>query len=181
MRTNATVHLANQHFKCTTCDLSHEGMALKGHRAVVPEGTFMRIHFRLPRDETPIDIDGVLVHVHGADEEMVWGLRLFDPSSIAKARIDRYLGREDAVVVLEPATPPDRAAGELRGQVRAQQKQSAPVESPDTADDATSPTGGLDQELEAIYERAMKLADSALEIQPKKRVHWPHLRRSKSR
>jgi hypothetical protein len=171
----------NQHFQCTTCDLSHEGMALTGHRAVVPEGTFMRVNFRLPRDETPIDIDGVLVHTHGADEEMVWGLSLFDPSSIAKARIDRYLGREDAVVVLEPATPPDREARELRGQVRAPQEQSAPAESPETAEDLTSPTGGLDEELEAIYERAMKLADSALESQPKKWGHWPHLRRSKSR
>jgi hypothetical protein len=123
-------------------------MALAGHSASIPQGTFMRVQFKLPRHEMPIDVDGILVRTNPSSTGMIWGLKLLAPPAGALAQIDGYV---DAQV----RRPGDRAAASAptarggvgtRGVVAAPPSRSSRARKGDAKD--------VDPDLQELYDRA---------------------------
>ncbi|MDH3255132.1 MAG: PilZ domain-containing protein [Acidobacteriota bacterium] len=122
--TTATVHMVNQEFKCQTRNLSPEGLALAGHEAMVPAGTFMRVQFKLPKEKQPIDVDGILVRSDPRNTSMIWGLRFIEPPDGAQSKIESYLDTRvpepprltrAPVVSAEPISSRNEEAGVVGG------------------------------------------------------------------
>ena len=165
--------MVNQEFKCKTRNLSHDGLALLGHGAVVPEGTFMRVQFTLPRNDRPIDVDGVLVRSETDHGGMVWGLKLVTPPSTSLAKIDGYVdahrpqtrSNSTSAAQLGDLEKPARRASEGVG---SDDRPAAPAAEPRRETRSRTDIG---VDLDELYERAISRTSGAAPA-PRKKSAW---------